>query len=140
MLMSSDDFAKFSISMPTPLKQQVEQRVTHTAFAETRSAVIARDLKRLYDGLLKQGLKTLRNAHLTAEERACLGTLFMSTAFVEPRHIPMLLFSLEDAQDEIRGFGIDPTTLIEKVRTLDLVALYALVDLIERDPALSEIA
>ena len=77
-----------------------------------RSAVIARELKLLCNGLLKQGPKTVRNAHLTVEERVCSGTLFRSTTFAEPCHIPMLLFSLEDAHDEIRNFGIDPATLI----------------------------
>lgn len=139
--MSADSYAKFSVSMPAPLKQKVEQRVTHTSFAETRSAVVARDLKRLYDGLLKQGLKTLRNANLSSEERACVGTLLGRTAFTEPSHISLLVVSLvEDATHEMHSLGVDSNVLLAKLRKLDTAALYALVDLIERDPGMSEIA
>jgi hypothetical protein len=136
----SDPYAKFSVSMPEKLKGQIEMRVTNRRFAEDRSTVLARDVDRLYNGLLKQGMKTLRNVHLTAEERACLGTLLMSTVFSEPSVIPFLVFSLEDSQPEMRAFGVDPAALLEKIHALDLAALYALVDLCERDPTLSEIA
>ena len=138
--MSTDGYAKFSVSMPSSVKHQVERRVTKTALAADRSSVLSRDLDRYYGGLLKQGLRTLRNASFSPEERACVGTLFSSTAFMEPDHIPLLVFSLENAQVEMRAFGVDPAALLAKMRTLDLAALYALVDLIERDPTLSEIA
>lgn len=138
--MSADGYEKFSVSMLSSIKHQVERRVTKTALAEDRSSVLTRDLNRYYGGLLKQGLKTLRNANFSPEERACLGTLFMSTAFMEPDHIPLLVASLEDTTDEIRFFGVDPDVLLAKVRALDIAALYALVDLIERDPEMSEIA
>ena len=138
--MSLHEIAKFSISMPVSRKKQVEQRITGAPAAEDRSSVIARDLDRLYNGLLKQGLKTLRAANLTKEERTCLGALLSNTAFVTPHHITVLLWLLEDAQDEIRSFDVDPAALLEKIRVLDLVALYALVDLIERDSTMNEVA
>ncbi len=139
--MSTNGYAKFSVSLPDEIKQQAQVRIVPgSALAGDRSSVLARDLDRYYDGLLKAGLKSLRNAKFSPEERACLGTLFMSTAFMEPEHIKLLIFSLEDSIDEIRFLGVDPDTLLAKVRQLDLNALYALVDLIERDPEMREIA
>ena len=137
--MGADGYAKFSVSMPVAVKRQVESRVTKAVLAEDRSSVLSRDLNRYYAGLLKQGLKTLRNAHLSPDERACIAVLLGSTVF-EPDYIPLLAASLEDAAYEMRSFGVDPDALIAKVRQLDVVALYALVDLIERDPDMGEIA
>lgn len=136
----SSNSEKFSVSMPATLKQKVVSRITHFLGAEDRSSVLVRDLSRLYDGVLKHGLKTLRKAAFTLEERACLGTLLMSTAFPDPSYIPQLVISLEDACQEMRAFGVDPEVVLTKVRGLDTAALYALVDLIERDPSMSEIA
>jgi hypothetical protein len=139
--MSTGGYAKFSVSLRDEIKQQAQARIVPgSALAGDRSSVLDRDLERYYNGLLKAGLKSLRNAKFSPEERACLGTLFMSTGFMKPDHIRLLIFSLEDSIDEMRFFGVDPDALLAKMRQLDLAALYALVDLIERDPEMREIA
>ncbi len=138
--MSYNNYKKFSVSMPESRKQQVEDRIKHTAFSEDRSSVIDRDLGRFYDGILKHGLKTLRQARFSPEERACIGSILMSTAFMEPAHIPLLTWSIEDSEDEMYFHEVDPVALLAKIRSLDLPALYALVDLVERDPDMRELA
>ena len=130
---------KFSISMSDDIYQQVLSRKTGSVGAGGRSSVISRDLDRLYNGLLKQGLKTLQKANFTLEERACLGTLLGSTPFLEPSYIPLLVFSVEDSVKELRTFGVDPESFLAKIRVLDTAALYALVDALERDMTLAEL-
>lgn len=139
--MGSDDYTDVLVSMPVALKQEVESRVTGSLFAEDGGSVIARDLARYYEGLLKPGIETLRNAGLSADERRCVGSLLMSTSFMDPSDIPHLMWSLEESQEEMQHhFGVDPAELLTKMRSLDVLALYALMDLIERDPTMSEIA
>jgi len=128
---------KFSVSMEPGLVDQIDARKTERPDADGRSQVLSRDINRLYNGIYKQGLRTLRKAQLTQDERACLGTV-VGTAF-DPATIPLLVFSLEAAKEEIPAWGIDPDMLIEKVRALDTASLYTLVDLLERG-ALEELA
>ena len=77
--MSADDYRKFSVLMPDDLYQQIADRIQRSSpGAEGRSSVISRDLNRLYNGLLKHGMKTLHSAAFSQEERTCLVTFLKS--------------------------------------------------------------
>lgn len=133
--------AKFSVSMPTTLKEQVDKRKRERhPGSEDRSSVITRDLDRLYNGVLKVGLRTLKQARFTLEERACLVAFLTGTAFSDPASIPYLVYSLEESRPELEGLTMNLDAFFSKLHTLDAAALYALVDLLERDPALKELA
>lgn len=135
------EYSTFSVSLPVETKKQAERRIIpRSTFTGDRNVVVARDLERYYEGVLKVGLKTLRNANFSPEERACLATLLSHTDCMDPDSISLLLCSLEDSVAEMCRFGVDPDTLLTKLHTLDTAALYALVDVIERDPSMSELA
>src|SRR5579862_5763105 len=127
--------AKFSVSMPQTLKRQVDERKRERhSGAEDRSSIITRDLDRLYNGVLKAGLRTLKQARFTLEERACLVAFLTGTAFSDPASIPHLVYSLEESRPELEGFTTNLDAFFSKLHMLDTAALYALVDLLERDP------
>ena len=95
-----------------------------------RKAVIVRDLARYY-GLLKQGMKSI-DGLFTSNEYLFLADISTSSV-MDANYTETLPYNIEDALEDCGvKWEIDGSSLLEKVRSLDQIALYALMDSIEQ--------
>ncbi len=95
-----------------------------------RKAVIVRDLARYY-GLLKQGMRSI-DGLFTPNEYLFLADISTGSV-LDANYTETLPYSVEDALVDIRvKWELDGSSLLDKVRSLDQIARYALMDSIEQ--------
>ncbi|MGI4787497.1 MAG: hypothetical protein ACRYFS_01460 [Janthinobacterium lividum] len=95
-----------------------------------RKAVIVRDLARYY-GLLKQGMRSI-DGLFTSNELHFLAEISTSSVF-DADYTETLVYSIEDSLMDIGvKWEVDGPSLLDKVRSLDQIALYALMDSTEQ--------
>lgn len=117
---------KFSISLPPNTVESIEQR------GAERSTTIDKNLNR-YFYLLDQARRHLVEI-LSDNEMAMVLDVLNGTGFFEPFSIQIVPADIEDSLVDgyAEKWDVDGPALVEKIQSLDLWHLAALVDSVER--------